>query len=476
MQLAETLLILFVTGNIFYFIFGKKPIKALGLTGLILLVFHILLGEARWQAIPVYLVLSILVWVNFFQPKSRKWLRIMGYSFGIIFIILSSALCFALPVFKLYKPTGPYAISSESLYLKDDAREEDITLKQGDKRELMIDLYYPTNELGKTINYLPEVERKGFALKYGLPSFAFNYLDAVETFIQGKNAPLNDSFPVLIFSPGYYTPASGYQSILADMASHGYIIFSINHSYETMGSRFPDGREIYFDQEFAANSYWSEAMTNAIKRFDAATTEEAKFEAIQHVNEVFDGGGPMIARWAADITSVIDAIEAWNENPDFLLAGKMKLDQLGAFGHSRGGAAAVECSIFDERIKAAANLDGAQWGHVIDTLLIKPTAVLSSTNFNPYDVNQYIFRDAKGPLFYDIAVANTGHSNFSDIPYMVRIPQLNQAGSITPAVATASFNTFLQAFFKKHLQGEDSDLKNLVEKDVNLSWKNSSHD
>ncbi len=470
MQFAEILLILFVTGNVFYFIWGKPASKPLAYLGLGLFVLHLLLEGVRWQMAPIYLTLLLTIAIHYLGWTFKKWLRVLGYGLAFILLILGSALSYALPVFELPKPTGPFAVASQYHYVKDESRLETITKAPDDYRELMIEVYYPSTETTPTYQYLTPEDRKGFALKYGLPPQTLHYLDGVNTYVQKEADAQEGVFPVLLFSPGYYTPASGYQSILADIASHGYVIFSINHSYETMSSRFPDGRELQFHQEYAANNYWSDEMGKAVDEFDNAPEAEQR-EAVKNANRVFKGGAPMVARWADDITSVIDAIEAWNTDPSFALAGKLKLDQIGAFGHSRGGAGAVEASIFDQRIKAAVNLDGAQWGHVVDSTLHKPVAVLSSTGSVLYDVNEYIYQQSKGAYFYDVALANSGHSNFSDIPYMVRIPQLNEAGSIKPYVATASFNNFLLAFFRKHLKEEKVNLNEVVENDEHLSWK-----
>ena len=470
MQFAEILLILFVTGNVFYFIWGKPTSRPLAYIGLSLFVLHFLLEGARWQMAPIYLTLILTIAIHYFGWTFKKWLRVVGYGLAFMLLIFGSALSYALPVFELPKPTGPFAVASQYLYVKDESRPESITEAPDDYRELMIEVFYPAAESTQTYQYLTDEDRKGFALKYGLPPQTLHYLDGVNTFVQQDAVTQEGVFPVLLFSPGYHTPASGYQSILADIASHGYAIFSINHSYETIASHFPDGRVLQFHQEYATNNYWSDEMGKAVDEFDSAIEAE-KREAVKEANRVFKGGAPIVARWAADVTSVIDAIEAWNTDPAFALEGQLNLDQIGVFGHSRGGAGAVEASIFDQRIKAAVNLDGAQWGHVVDSTLHTPVAVLSSTSSVLYDVNQYIYQESKGAHFYDVALANSGHSNFSDIPYMVRIPQLNEAGSIAPYAATASFNRFLLAFFRKHLQGEKVDLNEVVENDEHLSWK-----
>lgn len=58
------------------------------------------------------------------------------------------------------------------------------------------------------------------------------------------------TYPVVIFSPGFGSPQDTYTSYLEDLASHGYIIFGINHPYVTDPTVFLDGRVISQDPMF----------------------------------------------------------------------------------------------------------------------------------------------------------------------------------------------------------------------------------
>ena len=94
-------------------------------------------------------------------------------------------------------------------------------------------------------------------LKYGLPAGALNYLDRVKTYAYPGIAAAEEKFPVLIFSHGYGSKAHGYYALLSEIASQGYVIVNMNHTYESLGVTLPDGSEKYFDykyqSEIAAN-------------------------------------------------------------------------------------------------------------------------------------------------------------------------------------------------------------------------------
>lgn len=57
-------------------------------------------------------------------------------------------------------------------------------------------------------------------------------------------------FPGIGFSHGYHSKANGYYALLSEIVSHGYIVFGINHTYESTGTTFPNGEIKFFDFEY----------------------------------------------------------------------------------------------------------------------------------------------------------------------------------------------------------------------------------
>ncbi|MBN2246460.1 MAG: hypothetical protein JW755_11520 [Candidatus Aminicenantes bacterium] len=56
-------------------------------------------------------------------------------------------------------------------------------------------------------------------------------------------------YPVLIFSHGWGEHYSQNTILMEELASHGYIVFSIAHHYECKFSSYPDGRFIYIEMD-----------------------------------------------------------------------------------------------------------------------------------------------------------------------------------------------------------------------------------
>jgi hypothetical protein len=60
-------------------------------------------------------------------------------------------------------------------------------------------------------------------------------------------SPREKDYPVLIFSHGWGEHYSHSTILMEELASHGYIVFSIAHHYECKFSFYPDGQTIHLD-------------------------------------------------------------------------------------------------------------------------------------------------------------------------------------------------------------------------------------
>jgi hypothetical protein len=108
-------------------------------------------------------------------------------------------------------------------------------------------------------------------------------------------------------------------------------------------------------------------------------------------------------------------------------------------------------------VRAGVNWDGAQWGDAIDAPFAQPfmaiTADWDSTKFLP---NPLIYRQGSEAAFYDLTIDGTGHSSFSDIPRLIPLQAVNQAGPIAPERAARITTAYTGAFFDRHLKEEDA--------------------
>ena len=474
MQILEFLVLLSSTVVLFFGQFLKPKVNQKYLTSslLIMLFIHLILEGYRWQMIPTYLLWVFALWSSLSHVASRSTPMIIIRTFPIIILcILSYFLAATLPVFHLPKPTGKYTVGTQDIHLKLN-REEIITENKNDHREFMIKVWYPSQEQsGKRDKYVDKAGRTGFAVKYGLPAFTMNYLDYIKTYVYQNISIAKGAFPVLVFSHGYHSKANGYYSLLTEIASQGYIIFAINHTYESTGATFPDGSFKFFDVEHAhkiAINSW-EGIKPTVEAFKKGFSFEKRHPIVKKdlLNYFVRD---MEEYWAQDISDVITALDQWNKSGFF--KDHLNTKNIGVFGHSRGGGSAGEALLTDARIRAAANIDGVQWGKIVDTSFQKPFLFISSDWPTEHqDLNSHAYINKSTSIFYEAKILASGHSNFMDIPYMVKLNALTGAGNIDPRLATDITNQLVIAFFDKHLKGAHVNIKQLSKKYQALELK-----
>ncbi|WP_405608339.1 alpha/beta hydrolase family protein [Polaribacter sp. Asnod1-A03] len=470
MRFLEIILLLLCFTFITYLSIRKgKTYKKIEL-GIILLVpiLHLTFEGFRWQMIPIYILLCIIsFWIYkeyliFKGNWIKKSLTILGIT---TLMVLGYVLPTILPIFELPKPTGKYSIGSQYIHLKTD-REETITKNPTDKRELMIKVWYPANiKNEKKEPYLNDGDRVSFASKYGLPKSTFDYLNHIKTntFLAPKIA--NGKFPVLIFSHGSYSKASGYYAILEEIASHGYIILNINHTYESTGTLFPDGSIKLYNQEYdnkhISTQKMAELAWKSQQDYNNAKNEKERFDVSQNILKNYIAAD-ISKRWSKDIISVIDELQ--NLNQKTFLTNHLDISKIGVVGHSQGGAAIGQAILDDDRISAGINLDGVQWGNMIDKKLSKPFLLISS-DWKPShpNFNKYAYKNGSTSVFYDAKIRNSGHASFMDIPLMINIPVLNEGGTINKKEATKIINKNIISFFDIYLKSKKNDLLKLKE-------------
>ena len=461
MRTFEIILLLVVT----ILPFVKRPLLSYVKTHYLLLLLgvvlslHLVFEGWRWQMIPAYILFFILAWriyrLDPTQPVRLSIPRVVGFIGIAALALMGWVLPMALPVFSLPEPNGSYQVGTEMIHVQTQ-KTEAITKNKNDKRELMLKIWYPSDadvSSRDAEKYAADASRAGFATKYGLPAGALNYLDRVETFAYPGIPAANESFPVLIFSHGYGSRAHGYYALLSEIASQGYVIINMNHTYESLGATFPDGQEKYFDYgyqgEIAAETM--SVIQPLIDAFENGMSYEQRHPIVRKASlDYFEGR--IQDRWSDDMIFVLDQLESWNA--EGLLKGKLDLDRIGVFGHSVGGGSAGNLAMKDNRIKAAANLDGIQWGKKIDTAYAIPYLYVSADwPAEHEDINSHVYREKSTDYFYETKLLKSGHPNFMDIPFMIPVQSLAGTGEIDPYEGNEIVTQLVTSFFDRHLKG-----------------------
>jgi len=467
MRYLEILILVFATVLPFILILKKLKLnyKALAILLIGLFIAHLIFEGARWQMTSIYLIYLICIFVvnkeySFFKGG---WFRKIMSGLLLVFMLgLGFFFSNALPVFDLPTPEGKYKVGARYIHLISD-EEEPITKEEGDKRALMIKVWYPANVLKEQREpYLDEAGRQGFALKYSLPKSTFAYLDKIETNTFQEPKFAEGTFPVLIFSHGYYSNAFGYYALIEEIVSHGFIVININHTYESLGSKFPSGELKFYDKEYEKRQNDEEMAAiiwKATEDLKKATNITGKKEAIDYTLKNYYAA-EISDRWEKDIHEVINQIPQWAKKT--FLTNHIDTSKIGIFGHSQGGSAIGQALLNNPKITAGINIDGVQWGKMIDTSLTKPFLLLSSDWADDHpDFNEIAYHKSGSTNFYLAEIKKSGHSNFMDIPFMINLPVLNEAGEINPTKAIRISSALVVDFFNKYLNNAEKDLLEL---------------
>lgn len=449
----------------------KRWMHALPAAGVLLVIGHLLTEGGRWQMVPLY-VLSFCLFVftfsafyrSYIRPENkagrdRKWFRLSGVVLSLIVLIFSCALLYVFPLVKLPVPGGKYAVGTRDFFLADTSRKEILTEDPDDVRKLWVKVWYPASGEGANNRdpYIEPAIAAAYAEQNGFPLFAVSHLQKVKTNTIQK-APFaveKNNFPVLIFSHGLRMPVTFYASFLEEMASHGFIVVGISHTYETAGVLFPNGRLATYDvHALDVGEQW--VKFNVVHdAYMKSGDKDFRLRKIYEMNQVIPDTDRGKA-WADDISFVADHLFQINyQQPDNPFYGKLDLDRLGAFGHSYGGMAVGQAMVNDPRIKAGVNLDGVQWGDILEKGLQRPLMALNAVRDPegyPFVIpNPVIYKEANiNPSFY-FEIEGTGHSNFSDIPLLISLPQLSEAGSVDFYRGAKIINQLTVSFFNKYL-------------------------
>ena len=140
-----------------------NQIKILGIVSGVLLLIHFLFEGIRWQLYYIYLYLILVLVITFLLNRrlieNRMGLLTLLEFLNIFPLIISVFLAWVLPVPKIIEPTGEYHVGriEKHIIIEDRLNGEVFSilsdLDKNAKRELMITLWYPTNEKGKDTSW-----------------------------------------------------------------------------------------------------------------------------------------------------------------------------------------------------------------------------------------------------------------------------------------------------------------------------------
>ncbi|MFI6326426.1 alpha/beta hydrolase family protein [Nonomuraea sp. NPDC050556] len=340
---------------------------------------------------------------------------------------LITALLVAGSTLVLPAPTGADPVGTVSMHLVDRSRRDPL-VRSVRFRELMVSVWYPAQASDRPL--APHMSPKaaadwdehsapGLGIKPGAVNWAATATHA------RSGAPATGRYPVIVFASGDGGPRTLGTALVEDLASRGYVVVTVDHTYEADQVEFPGGRVV-------------RAAPLPAKLTPKVIAALLKKHAKARV---------------ADLRYVLDQLPS--------LGIPMDLTRVGLLGQSIGGAAAAQAAHDDPRVDAAVNLDGGYLGPVARTGVTKPFLQVSSDR-EP-DPSWRTFWAASKGWKRELRFKGAAHGSFTDLqallPQVRDVPGVRELiGTIDPARSVAAQRAYVGAFFDLHLKARRTPL------------------
>jgi dienelactone hydrolase len=326
----------------------------------------------------------------------------------------------------LPRPTGPQPVGVTALSLTDTSRP-DPWVPSVPYRELMVSVFYPAASAhGPKKQYMTPRESELNLAREDIPGLPPDVFSTVRTHAVADARPVAarpHSLPLVVLSPGWTQPRATLTTWAEDLASHGYVVVAIDHTYENRATTFPDGHvtECAACEVDDRPGFWEE------------------FARVR----------------TADTSFVLD--ELTGPHPKWRGSALVDPARLGMAGHSAGGAAATRAMLADPRIRAGADVDGSIHVPLPPSGLSRPFLFLGSKDFytpgvpGPYDDWETDWAHLTGWKRW-LMVSGTVHASFTDLGVLAGQLGVDLGASIDAERAVAVTRAYLRAFFDQHLR------------------------
>ncbi len=402
---------------------------------IVVMLMQFFLEGHRWQfAFLVYLLPAMYIAHRFQQ----KMLNVITKTLFIIWFCFSFIVMWIVPVFTLPTPDGPYNIGTQTFHWVDTSRSEFFTKDTLDNRQIMAQIWYPgdTQPNQDPEPYLDYVEQRAttMASAGGIPEFLPRHLNFIFTnSIKGVPIIKSESrLPILIFSHGITGSRHLHQTLYEYLASRGYVVAAIDHSYDANLTIFPDKSIADYRSEITGHP-------------DSLSIRKMQMETRR-----------------TDISFIINQFEKIQSGEiSSQLKNQLDLNKIAVGGHSYGGATALTSSALDNRIQACIGLD--PWvspvpqpvlhsGLTIPQLHIMRPSWENSDYPSNYKSLDTILSSSTNQI-YRFILEDSEHLDYSDIPLFSPIIHwvMRDVSHLKTDVSIHLLNNIIFEFLNIHL-------------------------
>jgi predicted dienelactone hydrolase len=423
-------------------------IRLAPILGSIIVLIHLGTEGYRWQMIPLYGLTAVLTISSLIKIRQTSDWPKYASSLTLILLLLSTALPILLPVPKIAQPSGPYPVGT-SMYEMTDVSRRELYSGKDEARRFMIQVWYPA-EITPTDVKAPwmanaDVFAPAIANFIRMPDYFLDHLALVDipAYQNAKLANADKPFPIILFSHGWKGFSAQNSGQALELASHGYVVIGLQHTYGALTTVFEDGT-------VAANN------PNALP----VDEDDPNYEVIAR---------KLVDQWAGDMSYVLDQLNGPENEAGNFFDQQVDFSRIGVYGHSTGGGAAIQFCGTDPRCSAILGMDPFMRpvsAEVIKDGLSQPSFFMFSQSWADYtdSKNNQLF-DQFYPHLTDnlgvIVINGTKHYDFSDLPLLSPIaPQLGLKGPLNGKRVTLIVNSYLLDFFETTLNDGSTNLFN----------------
>ncbi|WGU96413.1 dienelactone hydrolase family protein [Paenibacillus dendritiformis] len=305
--------------------------------------------------------------------------------------------------------------------------------------------------------------------EYQVASVSYTYMDKnrIEQFTgTGENRVVNVGFwypdnadgtyPLVVFSHGAYGINESNASTYTELASHGYVVCSIDHPYHSFYTASVDGTVAL------VNSEYMQEVNNVNK---GVYTVEETYRLIQKWMELRTDDMNFV------IDTILEKAKTGSENVYQLV----NTEKIGVFGHSMGGAASVWLGRERDDIGAVVNIDAPLFSELVynretDDLaasgqpyttpllnMYSDSVWVQLNSKSTYAANKAI--DEHGTEVYTVYFQGAKHMSLTDLalfsPMLANMLQGGRA-EIDAHYCIDTMNRIILEFFDCYLKGKGS--------------------
>lgn len=360
-----------------------------------------------------------------------------------------------------------YSVGRVTRFFTDSARAEKFGGAAGSSRTLAAYIWYPCvrPKSGTAGPFIDEATATQLGPAIGVP--ASTLMSLPTSSYPGQAAISNQKFPVLIMSHGDTGFTLQYTRTAEDLASKGYVVIGVSHTFNAQFTPASDGTILPGDP--AASVQTVEPVLTETSQFPDYDTNWQKSVALD--------------KYYADDLSFLTTRLSTMDASDSILKGILDVNNVGVFGHSFGGSHAFRVLRESSAVKAAASIDGAIYNDDVANGTTKPLLIIQSSRegvsldaavahwqsigFTPAQIEVQKVRGftdesafKNSPASYILNFSRAEHNNFTDVGLWESygIPAQLVSRTQSPEQILAIESKYLTAFFDRSLKGKATSL------------------